>query len=290
MAQAESAPSTPVRSLAHLVPVTVSPASQLAQIETSVYNHSMRCAMMRGHALRLLAVVVVVCGLVPVAHAQWGRWGGVGEGNLPPRFPPSSFPDRDFTFCKLMYDSVRYEELGMGWSTDYPYAGINLMIRYSELTTGRVSLDTRREPNHWVVRLTDDALFNCPFMMAADVGTIGFNPEEAQRLRAYLLKGGFLWVDDFWGSRAWQHWTSEIGKVLPSGQYPVIDVPTGSSRLSGSDTRDVGSSDHGDPVLARCRWADDVGTGHRQRRAALPRHRRRPRQVPCRDDAQHRHC
>ena len=61
--------------------------------------------------------------------------------------------------------------------------------------------------------------------MAADVGTIGFSPEEVQRLRAYLLKGGFLWVDDFWGPRAWQQWTSEIGKVLPPGRYPVIDVP-----------------------------------------------------------------
>ena len=181
--------------------------------------------MTRGYTLRLLVVLVVVCGLVSVAYAQWGRRGGIGEGNIPARFPPPSLPDRDFAFCKLMYDRVRYEELGMGWATDYPYAGINLMTRYSEFTTARVSLDNRGEPNHWVVRLTDDELFNCPFIMAADVGTIGFSTEEVQRLRAYLLKGGFLWVDDFWGSRAWQQWTSEIGKVLPPGRYPVIDVP-----------------------------------------------------------------
>ena len=66
----------------------------------------------------------------------------------------------------------------MGWSTDYPYAGMNLMVRYAELTTARVSVDHRRELNHWVVRLTDDALFKCPFTMAADVGTIGFTGEE----------------------------------------------------------------------------------------------------------------
>ena len=196
----------------------------------SVYNHSMRRVMTRGHAFRLLVVLVVVCSLAPVAFAQydqWRRWGDVGEGNthFPPRFPPSSFPDGDFAFCKIMYDSVRYEELGMGWSTDYPYAGMNLMVRYAELTTARVSVDHRREPNHWVVRLTDDALFKCPFTMAADVGTIGFTGEEVQRLRAYLRKGGFLWVDDFWGSLAWEHWISEIGKVLPPEQYPVFDVP-----------------------------------------------------------------
>ena len=113
----------------------------------------------------------------------------------------------------------------MGWATDYPYAGINLMHRFSDLTTARVSLDQGGNPNHWVVRLTDPGLFNCPFVMAADVGTIGLSQIEAAQLRAYLLKGGFLWVDDFWGSRAWAHWTHEIGKVLAPSKYPVIDVP-----------------------------------------------------------------
>ena len=73
--------------------------------------------------------------------------------------------------------------------------------------------------------MTDDALFNCPFTMASDVGTIGFTAQEAARMREYLLKGGFLWVDDFWGTRAWQHWESEIGRVLPPSQYPIRDVP-----------------------------------------------------------------
>lgn len=134
-------------------------------------------------------------------------------------------PDRDFAFCKIMYDSVRYERLGMGWSTDYPYAGIHLMVRFSELTKGHASTDDYGDANHWVVRLTDETLFNCPFTMASDVGTIGISPEEAARLRAYLLKGGFLWVDDLWGTRAWEHWAQEIGKVLPPAQYPIIDVP-----------------------------------------------------------------
>ena len=74
-------------------------------------------------------------------------------------------------------------------------------------------------------RFMDDALFNCPFTMASDVGTIGFSNDEVARLREYLLKGGFLWVDDFWGTRAWRHWEREIGRVLPPSQYPVRDVP-----------------------------------------------------------------
>ena len=41
----------------------------------------------------------------------------------------------------------------------------------------------------------------------------------------YFMKGGFLWVDDFWGPRAWSQWTEEIGRVLPPKDYPVIDIP-----------------------------------------------------------------
>jgi hypothetical protein len=118
---------------------------------------------------------------------------------------------------------VRSEMMGVGWATDYPYAGINLMTRLSELTKTPVSRDKEGNPNYWVVRLTDDELFRCPFTIASDVGTMGLSTEEALRLRDYLLKGGFLWVDDFWGSEAWEQWTSEIRRALP--QHPIVDVP-----------------------------------------------------------------
>jgi len=141
-----------------------------------------------------------------------------------PRFAPPVMPDGGLTFCRLMYSRVRYEALGMGWVTDYPYAEINLLTRLSELTKTPISRDERGQPNTWVVRPTDDALFNCPFVLASDAGTIGFTPEERARLRLYLLKGGFLWVDDFWGTEAWEHWSSEIAAVLPPSEYPIEDV------------------------------------------------------------------
>jgi len=46
-----------------------------------------------------------------------------------------------------------------------------------------------------------------------------------QRLRQYLLKGGFLWVDDFWGTYAWEQWVEEVARVLPPHQYPIVDIP-----------------------------------------------------------------
>jgi len=52
-----------------------------------------------------------------------------------------------------------------------------------------------------------------------------FDDDEAAGLRTYLQKGGFLWADDFWGDYAFEHWMNEIRKALPSGEYPLMDVP-----------------------------------------------------------------
>ena len=170
------------------------------------------------------AVVVAVLLVSVAAYAQFGlRFRG--ERNTAPRFPPALRTDRAFSFCRILYTSVRREPSGRGWRTDYPYGEINLMIRLSELTRTPVPFDGEREPTHYVVRLTDQALFECPLTMASDVGTIGLSAAEAEQLRVYLLKGGFLWVDDFWGTAAWQQWTREMAKVLPPSEYPISDVP-----------------------------------------------------------------
>src|ERR1041384_5097708 len=153
----------------------------------------------------LAAAAIALLASAGYVSAQFGRGGGEFL-NLPPRFMPPTAADRDFSVCRLMYTSVRREPSGGGWRTDYPYGVINFSIRLSELTKTRVSFSGARQPNHYVVRLTDDALFECPVPIASSRGTIGLRPNEAERLRAYLLKGGFLWVDDFWGEAAWQQW------------------------------------------------------------------------------------
>jgi hypothetical protein len=157
------------------------------------------------------------------AFAQFGRGGFY---NAPVRLAPATFPDRNFVVCRLFYTQVRREASGGGWRTDYPYGEINLTTRLSEMTRTPVSrAGEEGQPNHYVVRATDDALFQCPFLLASDVGTVGLSAQEAARLRLYLLKGGFLWVDDFWGTNAWLHWKEQIERVLPAAEYPIEDVP-----------------------------------------------------------------
>ena len=167
-------------------------------------------------------------------HAQRSFGGGRSfrEGSFAARYAPAQMPDSEFVICRLSYAQSRREPAGIGWETDYPYAEINLSTRFSELTRARVSRDTDGTPNYYVVRATDDQLFNCPIVLVSDAGTVGLTEGHAARLREYFLKGGFLWADDFWGTAAWENWEHQIGRVLPPDEYPIEDVPISDPLLS----------------------------------------------------------
>jgi hypothetical protein len=75
------------------------------------------------------------------------------------------------------------------------------------------------------VALTDPLLYRCPMLFMEDIGTARFSDAEVLALRTFFMKGGFLWVDDYWGSRAWEQWSEEIGRVLPPDRFPIFDVP-----------------------------------------------------------------
>jgi hypothetical protein len=170
---------------------------------------------------RLLVAALIATTLGASAGAQfWGRMRGA-----PPRFPDAKSFDGSFNFCRLFYNQARRYQSGQGWWTDYPDADINFSIRLAELTKTRVSRQAGGEPNHLVISATDDALFKCPFLLMEDAGAAAFTDFEAQRLREYLLKGGFLWVDDFWGEEPWEMWIGELSRILDPAKYPVVDIP-----------------------------------------------------------------
>jgi len=183
--------------------------------------------MPKHPALRRIVSALAIAAILATAStalAQRRRGRGFGWGYAPLRMAtPESF-DGAFNFCRIMF-SGSYDGDGGNWSVDYPRADINLSIRLSELTRTRISRDSSGEPNHVLLRLTDDLLFQCPFIMMTEVGNTDLSAEEATRLREYLLKGGFLWADDFWGTYAWEIWAREIGKVFPPSEYPIVDVP-----------------------------------------------------------------
>src|SRR5688500_14148595 len=178
---------------------------------------------------RLLMAMLIVSA--SYAYAQFPRDVFCGFGVLrgeqgdSAELPPDQWPDRDVAGCHMLFTSVRRDADGSGWRTDYPWAQRNLLIRLSELTKTRVSWQAAGVPHVWLVRLTDPALFECPYLMASDVGTIGLSQQEVDALRLYLKKGGFLWVDDFWGDEAWDQWSRELARAMPSSEYTIEDVP-----------------------------------------------------------------
>jgi Domain of unknown function (DUF4159) len=173
--------------------------------------------------LGIAALVVATAAAVAVPQAQ-RIWSGF-YGYTPPKFPTSASYDGAFNFCRALFTSNRREK--QGWSTDYPGADINFSVRLGELTKVPVKRITDGEeqiPDAVVVRLTDDWLFRCSFTLMEDAGTARFTDAEVERLREYLLKGGFLLVSDYHGSLAKAQFDDEIGRVLPHGEFPIVDL------------------------------------------------------------------
>jgi len=170
-----------------------------------------------------VALIIAICIAAVTVSAQRRRNRGFGWS--PMRMATAESFDGGFNFCRIMFSESRDGD-GGGWGVDYPRADVNLSIRLAELTRTRISKDAATgEPNHVLLQITDDLLFQCPFVMMTEVGALHISSAEAVRLREYLLKGGFLWADDFWGSYAWEIWAREIGKVLPPSEFPIVDVP-----------------------------------------------------------------
>ncbi len=169
----------------------------------------------------VIGLTAAICLTAAVAAAQFGRR---GFGGFRASFATAKDFDGHFHFCRWVYQSALDGD-GGNWNADWPRADINLSIRLSELTKADVSKDPTGEPNHLLIRFTDPEVFDCPFVMATEVGRTFIPDQEAKAIRLYVEKGGFLWVDDFWGSYAWDHWVGQIRKALPASEFPIFDLP-----------------------------------------------------------------
>lgn len=130
-----------------------------------------------------------------------------------------------FSFVRIRYNSAGgygeswYSFGGRSWErweTDYPEADENFVYRLAELTT----LDPN--PRAIVRGLTDEDLFEFPFIYMCDVGWMVLTDAEKAGLRAYLRRGGFLWVDDFWGWAEWDNLEEVMRDVLPEARWREI--------------------------------------------------------------------
>jgi hypothetical protein len=123
--------------------------------------------------------------------------------------PPNAEPP-EFVFARLVYSGGRGGFFSRGsWATDYPEADYKFMYGIKRLSGVRV----QEEENP--VRIMDDKLFDYPYVYAVEVGQMQLSTDEARRLREYLLRGGFMHADDFWGLYEWSNFQRQMQRVFP---------------------------------------------------------------------------
>ncbi len=122
---------------------------------------------------------------------------------------------REFYFTRAVYRDNRPRF--PNWTIDFPKADRQFLIGLRRLT----NIDAYEWENP--VKLDDPDLRLFPFLYAVEVGYMELSEDERRGLRNYLLAGGFLIVDDFWGSWEWANFEREIRQVLP--EFPIRDIP-----------------------------------------------------------------
>jgi hypothetical protein len=122
-----------------------------------------------------------------------------------------------FTFVRVKYDSYRGGR-GGGWRTDIGDAELIFAHRLHQLTSLKVNSYTK------VFRLDDPRILEYPFIYIVEPGGLVFRQSEREALRKYLLNGGFLMVDDFWGEAEYENWDREFRLVFPEEKYRPKDL------------------------------------------------------------------
>jgi len=175
---------------------------------------------------RALLSVVVLTALAATAGAQMYLGSSEREERAERERRSSAdfrraaeLPPHSFYFTRARYTGgARGWRSGYNsWATDYPKADIQFLTVLTRLS----NIDAYPEDN--AVRLDDPDLRRYPFLYALEVGFMSLTDEEVQGLRNYLLAGGFLMIDDFWGTYQWQNFEREIKRVLP--EYPIVELP-----------------------------------------------------------------
>ncbi len=199
---------------------------------------------MKRLSWRLLVLALILLAGIAVAQRRrgGGRFGGGGRGygwggeggsyvtedtrtarevpshstGTPNWTNPTVFSKDVFTFVRVIRDRKPYSS-GGSWATDTPDSDLNLSYRLQQLTSEKVNPDGR------FLRLTDKDLADYPFIYMVEPGSLYLRDDEVIALRKYLLNGGFLMLDDFWGESEWAGMAEEMKKVFPNRDF--VDLP-----------------------------------------------------------------
>lgn len=185
-----------------------------------------------------LAAMLLVPAATALAQRDFGRMrrmlGDPSEYYVPPDWRGNVPYDGRFTFARIKYRGYwGYGREGPGWSHDYPRAESHLMRIIREITTIRPFIESPLTMGSNILALDDPELFKYPVAYLSEPGGWFPTDKEVLGLRNYLLKGGFLIVDDFDGgsmANDWMNFTQQMRRALPThrivpidGSHPIFD-------------------------------------------------------------------
>ncbi|MEM7406229.1 MAG: DUF4159 domain-containing protein [Pseudomonadota bacterium] len=143
-----------------------------------------------------------------------GVWAPSGADEGEPQPQPL---DHEFYFSRVIYGAPSEEDFGPRWAVDYPKADQQFLVALKRLS----GVDAFASEH--ALRLNLERLHEFPFLYVLEVGSLSLKEEERDTLRHYLLSGGFLVVDDFWGSWEWDNFENEMRELFPD--RPLVEVP-----------------------------------------------------------------
>jgi len=173
---------------------------------------------MRLLSCALMLVILILTTIIGWSQHQWSRGERDPRAGVPNWDRDEELPNDMFTFARIQYDSWGRGWRGRGkWSVDYPESDLNMSFRLEQLTSLKV------DPEGIVLSLNEDKLFNYPFIYIIEPGELYFSDAEVKALRKYLLNGGFLMVDDFWGEAEWKNFERQFRRVFPTRE--IVELP-----------------------------------------------------------------
>ncbi|MDA7617812.1 MAG: DUF4159 domain-containing protein [Verrucomicrobiota bacterium] len=168
----------------------------------------------RNRAILPWIVTLAVIFSLSSTKAQYGRRfqqpkderAGVPKWDIDARYQSDVF-----TFVRIQYNSWsdQHGRWGKKCLIDWPESDLNFAYRLEELTSLKVDSEGK------IIDLTDPALFDYPFVYLIEPGEMVLREEEREALRRYLLGGGFMMIDDFWGVKEYENLRRELSRVFP---------------------------------------------------------------------------
>lgn len=158
----------------------------------------------RNYLLLRLYGTILVCWLLTASASAQENLAIIGSAG------------DEFTFIRVQFDSKRPGWGSGAWAHDYPEAETNFLRGVSRLSRIHIHADPA------VLRLDDERIFEFPFLYLVEIGLDGgpdFSEREIENLREYLLRGGFLLIDDFKGEAGWQIFRQVFEEIFPDSQW-----------------------------------------------------------------------